>query len=979
VRTAVPSNPRALAASPSAASPLVFENVLPVLKANTCLQCHGPKLQLKNMDLSTYEGVLRGSESGRVIVAGRPDESRLYQMVNEGKMPPGGKARLSAADLGTIRSWIEAGAKSNSPGVASQATAKVTQHDVIPILLLHCTPCHGLRRQEAGLDLRTTDSILQGSKSGPAILPGNPEQSLLVRRIKSGEMPPKKKLREALVKPVTDPEADKIIRWVAQGAPVEPDTPDVAGTPADPLVTDKDRHFWAFQPPRRPALPAVRHRERVRNPIDTFILSKLEQKGLSLSPEADRLILIRRAYFDLTGLPPEPAEVQAFLADENFDAYDRMIDRLLTSEHYGERWGRYWLDAAGYADSEGGKMTSDDPRPLAWRYRDYVIRSLNADKPYDRFLLEQIAGDELVNYEKAPVITGEIMDDLIATGLLRMAPDSTNDPPVDFVEDRVDVIADEIDVFSSAILGLTMKCARCHSHKYDPIPQRDYYRLTAIFKGAYDEHDWIPPLQLKNAPGRLLPYIPPGATPFEILDYERQRREQNSAIDKQIAELQDALQNKAAPIRKKILDERLIHFPKPLQDDLRAAANTPADKRNEVQKYLAEKFASVLRIAPSDLKAADAAYRGADEQIQRQVKLLQAKQLPESKIRALYDRGSPSPTYILRRGMPTDPGEFVQPGVPSVLATGLRPYDVRPPWPGARSTGRRLALARWLIQPDHPLTARVMVNRIWAHHFGQGIVKSVANFGRAGTPPTNPDLLNWLATEFVRHGWSQKYIHRLILTSSTYRQSSSITPALEKTDPDNKLLSRMSLRRLDAEALHDTIVMIVGKLDDRRFGRPDPVFVRDDGLVEPIEGERGWRRSIYIEQRRSQIPTILESFDFPQLSPACLQRSVSNVATQALHMLNDPTVRQLATYFAQRIEQHAGIDPARQIEQAYWLAFSRPPNEEERKASLESLANFREIAMQQPANSGHPHKFNQEALAEFCHVLMNSAAFLYVE
>jgi hypothetical protein len=286
------------------------------------------------------------------------------------------------------------------------------------------------------------------------------------------------------VKPVTPAELERIVRWVSLGAPEVAEPADLAATNKDPLVSEKDRQWWAFQPPKGVEPSQVNHSERVRNPIDAFVLAKLEAKGLILSPEADRLTLIRRAYFDLTGLAPEPEDVQAFLADKSPDAYEKLVDRLLASPRYGERWGRYWLDAAGYADSEGGKMTSDDPRPLAWRYRDYVIRSLNVDKPYDRFLLEQIAGDELMDYEHAPKINREMMDNLIATGFLRMAPDSTNEGPVNYVDDRLDVISDELDVFSSAILGLTMRCTHCHSHKYDPIPQRDYYRLAAVFKGA---------------------------------------------------------------------------------------------------------------------------------------------------------------------------------------------------------------------------------------------------------------------------------------------------------------------------------------------------------------------------------------------------------------------------------------------------------------------------------------------------------------
>jgi hypothetical protein len=679
---------------------------------------------------------------------------------------------------------------------------------------------------------------------------------------------------------------------------------------------------------------------------------------------------MRRASFDLTGMAPEPAEVKAFLADRSPDAYEKLIDRLLASPRYGEHWARYWLDAAGYADSEGGKMTTDDPRPLAWRYRDYVIRSLNADKPYDRFLLEQIAGDELADYEHAPKITQELMDNLIATGFLRMAQDSTNEGPVDYIEDRLDVISDELDVFGSGVLGLTVRCAHCHSHKYDPLPQRDYYRLAAVFKGAYDEHDWMPPLHKDKDPGRLLPYVDPDATPYELLARAQQRDEHNSEIEHQVAALKSALESKAEPIKKKILDQRLAQLPNGIGADLREIAATAPDKRTDLQKYLAQKFEGVLKIEPADLMAVDPAYRAAANDTDREIRILQAKLIPEDKIRALFDRGQPSPSYLLRRANAASFGPLLNPGVPSAIS-GIEPYKIVPPWPGAHSTGRRLALAKWLVQPNHPLTARVIVNRIWAQHFGTGIVKSVGNFGHAGTPPTHPELLDWLAVNFVRQGWSMKALHRSIMTSSAYRQSSAVTPELDKADPDGSLLSHMRMRRLSAEMLSDSFIEIGGRLDERRYGPADPVFVRDDGLVDAIEGEHGWRRSIYLQQRRSETPTLFESFDFPQLNPACLERSRSSVATQALGLLNDGTVRKLADAFAARVEKEAGDDPAHQIEQAYWIALSRPPSPEEKTASLESLTELKRLA--------GPGQADHKALVKFCHMIMNSAAFLYID
>src|SRR5690242_4671237 len=387
----------------------IFEtSVLPVFQAN-CVPCHSSAVKMRDLDLSTFAGVMKGGDDGPVVTPGKPQESRLYEMVQRGTMPKGGKP-LAPGQIASIREWIEGGARSRS--AASEAPiGAVTEDDVLPIFLLRCSPCHGARRQEGGLALHTRAAILKGGKSGRAIVPGKPDDSPIAQKLRSGDMPPKSGLDVISTKRITKPEIDRVVAWISQGAPEGKPADAQTGAP-DPLVSDKDRQFWAFQPPKRPAEPAVQHRDRVRNPIDLFVLSKLEARGLSLAPEAGKLTLIRRAYFDLTGLPPAPTEVQAFLADSQPDAYDKMVDRLLASPRYGERWGRDWLDLAGYADSEGGKLAADPVRPVAWRYRDYVIRSFNADKPYDRFLLEQFAGDELMDYEHAPVITAEMMDNL---------------------------------------------------------------------------------------------------------------------------------------------------------------------------------------------------------------------------------------------------------------------------------------------------------------------------------------------------------------------------------------------------------------------------------------------------------------------------------------------------------------------------------------------------------------------------------------
>jgi mono/diheme cytochrome c family protein len=986
----------------TAAKPVSFDADVQPIFASKCIGCHGPDTRIKEMNLSALDGVMKGSESGPVIVPGKPDESRLYQMVRDGKMPAG-KTHLTGQELAAIRGWIES-MPAASATVAAAPPEEVTEQDVIPVMYLRCTICHGLRRQEGGLDLRTRASMLKGGKSGPAIVPGHPEQSLVLKRIQAGDMPPKKELMDVSIKLITPLETEKLSRWIGMGAPESDIQPDVADGNPDPLVSDKDRQWWSFQPPKRPAVPQVKDAARVRNPIDAFVLAKLQEKGLSLSPEAGKLTLMRRAYFDLTGLPPEPSEVQAYLADSDPHAYEKMIDRLLASPRYGERWGRDWLDIAGYADSEGGKLTDDVPRTYAWRYRDYVIRSFNADKPYNRFLLEQIAGDELSDYEHATSVTPEMLDNIIATGFLRMGPDSTIERNISFVDDRLEVIADEIDVLGSGVMGLTFKCARCHSHKYDPIPQRDYYRLKAVFKGAYDEHDWLNPhpsvydnLAEFRAPTlRFLPEIPPGETPVQIMEERQAAEALNHNLDLEIRTLKKALEEKAAPITKKIVEQRLASLPAGIREDLQKLQDTPAESRTEVQKYLAGKFEKLLKVEPEELKNFDAVYRKEAEEAEWKIKRIEYRKAPDPRIRALWDRGEPSPTYIQRRGDPNSFGRLVGPGLPSCLTDGKTPFIATPPWPGAKKTGRRLAFANWLIQPDHPLTSRVMVNRIWKHHFGAGIVRTLANFGKVGTPPTHPELLDWLATEFVQQGWSIKSMHRLMMTSATYRQSSALTPAVERADPSNKLLSRMPMKRMEAEVLYDTLLLVSNKLDESRFGQPEPVVIRDDGLVTPVGTDKGWHRGIYVEQRRTKLPTVMEAFDLPAMSPNCVDRAISMIAPQALDMMNDVMIARLADSFAERVRKEAGADIEKQIERAYWIALSRPPSDEERKISLDTVRRIRDAegtktaAHAAPGFAAKPEPATAAAnigvadptaaaLREFCHTLINSAAFVYID
>ncbi|QDT26337.1 Planctomycete cytochrome C [Gimesia panareensis] len=889
--------------SPAAepAAPVFYEdNVKAILEAK-CTRCHNSEKKQAGLDLSSPRSMLKGSESGRILQAGDADASLLFQMIDADEMPPEEKDRLTPTERESLRSWIQAGTHFRK---AVKTAPAVTQHDIIPLLHLRCVACHGGRRQEAGLDLRTKQSILKGGKSGPAVVPGDPESSLLIRRIKSAEMPPRRKLVSVSVKPMEANELERLSQWIELGLPEvseselqEPET----------LVTEQDRQFWSFQPPAQVQPPQVQHQDRVRNPIDAFILSKLESQGLTFAPTADKRTLMRRLSIDLTGLPPTPQEIDSFLNNHDPKAYEQLVERLLASPRYGERWARHWLDVVGYADSEGAQ-NEDKLRPHMYRYRDYVIRSLNQDKPYSRFLLEQIAGDELVDYRSGN-ITPEVYDCLVATGFLRTAPDRTFANITNFVPDRLEVISDEIQILGSAVMGLTIKCARCHSHKFDPIPQSDYYRLTAVFKAAYDEHDW-----LKSQGPRTLPYV------------SQQEHKKHQEHERQLS------------IQQGQLKQRL--------DQLKPTAPDYQQKSAEIKK---------------------------------QIDALKTQHWPAPRIRALWSRESPSPSYIYKRGNYLTPGRPVPPGVPAVLTSSDETLDFDQKAKNGKPVGRRLVFARWLTQPDHPLTARVMVNRIWLHHFGRGIVNTPGNFGRAGERPTHPELLDWLAREFVRQNWSIKSLHRLMVTSSTYRQSSEISDDAARLDPSGSLLSRMPLNRMEAEVLRDSLLYICGQLDETPFGPADSVESRADGLVTSQRGDKGWRRSIYVLQRRTKIPTLLENFDFPQMGPNCLQRGESLVAPQALHLLNNLMIHQLAEHFASRIRKESGDQPADQINQIYLRALGRPPSSEETEIGLMTLQQLEEKWKSESKDEKKPSDSSQKALTSYCHAIFNLAEFQYID
>jgi hypothetical protein len=930
--------------------------ILPIVRKK-CVACHGPEKSEGMLRLDSAAGIMAGGESGRVVVAGDPDASYLIELIEAGSMPPEDNQPLTDAERASIRQWVSSGAKSST----AVRVDDVRFHDVLPVLLLRCVACHGAQKQEAELDLRTHASILKGGESGPAVVPSDAAGSLLMKKIHAGEMPPKRRLVESSSKPIEPAEIARLAEWIRIGAPAPlPKTSVQVPQPMAKKDVAAGKH-WAFQPLQKPAIPraaktaAAGLQDFIRNPVDAFIFAELQREGLSFTTPAEPLELMRRVYFDLTGLPPTLTQIRTFQREAGSDmdsAYENLVERLLASDQYGERWGRYWLDLAGYSDSEGVQH-ADTVRTNAWRYRDYVIRSLNSDKPYDRFLLEQIAGDELEPYQSSEGVSEQVLENLVATGFLRMAPDGTWANITNFVPNRLDVIGDEMEILTATTLGLTFKCARCHSHKFDPISHRNYHGLLAIFKGAFDEHDWLKPY---------------GATQFSSGPFGRRQLslETKPERERRIA-ANEVIDIKVAALRKKVDSHKA--------EEKDGASEAGSSQATEVK---------ATEVKATEVKATEV--KAAVAKLDEQIKQLEASRQAIPLVRAAWDRGEPSPTYLLRRGNYLTPGEIIEPHVPEFLPTSA-PYVIVPA-PVGKSTGRRLAFAKWLTAKDHPLTSRVAINRIWKNHFGAGLVRTPDNFGLAGEPPTHPELLDWLAVDFAENGWRMKRVHRLLMLSTTYRQSSRLPEQAGRLDPENRLLSRMPLRRLEAEALRDSLLFVSGQLDLRPFGTPDAVETRADGLVTSKRSADGWRRSIYVQQRRTEIPTLLENFDLPRMGPHCVQRSQSTVAPQALHLLNNKMVHQLAEHLAaatQQLDLHGAPDLEeadatlrQQISHIHWTALSRGPDGEEMKVALDTVKRLDELWSKRLADEKKIDS-RLNALTNYCHAILNSASFIYVD
>jgi hypothetical protein len=645
------------------------------------------------------------------------------------------------------------------------------------------------------------------------------------------------------------------------------------------------------------------------------------------------------------GLPPTPEQLAEFLADDRVDAYDRLVERLLASPAYGERWGRHWLDVTGYADSDG-YLAADRLRPEAWRYRDYVIQALNDDCPYDQFLTEQLAGDELSDWRKADTLTPQMKRQLIATGLLRTASDPTY-PGYTEPNEIHQVLGDTLQIVSSTFLGLTIQCARCHAHKMDPISQRDYYSLQAIFLPALDPARWLP----SEVRGIMMA---PAAEVARIDQHNQKVTEQIKRLRTEETQL-------------------TVRYAKVRAAEKEAAAILATFGPAAATRLTVAGALRPVVFSEADLAARYPSYKQEAAKLQTSIAAQKALLQPRPPLlRALSDLdGKPPEGRILRRGDYTRPGEPVVAAVPAVLAPPGRQLDIKP---GPHSSGRRLALARWLTDPGHPLTARVQVNRMWKHHFGRGIVATVANFGQSGARPTHPELLDWLATELVSSGWRLKAMHRLMVTSTAYRQTSDLSAAQKAIDPRNELLGTWRPQRHEGEVVRDSLLAVAGKLNAERFGPPAPVVQRSDGAVETADTPQCNRRSIYLIVRRSQHVTQLDLFDVPMMEINCPDRSVSTVPLQALVLLNGSFAERCAASLADRLLQSAPDEVSR-IKAAYRLLYSRSPQPRE----IDQLREFLWAAAREAAGARSPDgAAHRAAWVQLALVLLNSNEFLYV-
>lgn len=795
------------------------------------------------------------------------------------------------------------------------------------ILAANCLSCHGSAMKMGDLDLRSRDSMLKGGKHGPALVPSDPEKSRLFRHAAHMEqpaMPPGRKLQ--------DWQLTVLRRWIGTGAPLDQPIADATDAKKamaameDRPILEEERQFWSFRPVVRPAVPALKS-PWIKNEIDAFLLQALNKNKLKPSPAATKRVLIRRAYLDLIGLPPTPAEVEAFVNDARPDAWPQLVEKLLASPHYGERWARHWLDLVRYADSGGFEYDRD--RADAWRYRDWVVKAFNNDLPYDQFVKLQIAGDEM-----AP----KSHDALIATGFLRHGPE--HNVKSEFT--RMEELDDIISTTGNAFLGLTIGCARCHNHKFDPIPQKDYYRMQAVFFSTK-----------------------PNDAPLLDADALRRHKEAEARIEEEARPLKRELEALLKPYRDKKIAEERAKLPDYIQEALR----TPPEKRTEGQKLNVIQVEKTRNFTEEDVIAS----MPADDQtkhrdLQRRIRQIERKKERMPAAMAIGENSrEPDPSYFLHRGSPDSKGSLMKPGVLSVITREEPPFPAAPA--DAESSHRRKGFADWLASPANPLFVRVMANRIWQHHFGEGIVRTPSNFGKTGDAPTHPELLEWLSSEFVKNNWSIKTMHRMMMNSSAYLMASDDNAAGIKADPENRYLWRMPRQRLEGEIIRDAMLAVSGTLDSKAGGPGVHPYI-DPSLWQGSSGRSWpgkkdddrstWRRSIYVHSKRSIPLPMLDVFDKPDGITSCARRNRSTIAPQALILMNNSFVRIQAQQFADRLQREAGKDPAKQVGRAFELAYLRTPTQSERAAAVDFLQS------------------NPNSLIDFCQALFNSNEFVYM-
>ncbi|MFM7322853.1 MAG: PSD1 and planctomycete cytochrome C domain-containing protein, partial [Armatimonadota bacterium] len=789
------------------------------------------------------------------------------------------------------------------------------------ILRDRCLACHTGAAASGKLDLSSRAGLLRGGASGAVLDRVDPSKGRFLKAVRHEglRMPPQGRIPQA--------EIDILAKWVVAGVPFPANASSpVATRKGPPVVDDAARRFWSFRPVARPMVPSVRSSAWVRNPIDAFVLGRLEKAGLRPAPEASRTALLRRVAYDLTGLPPTVEETEAFLADRRPDAYERVVDRLLASPRYGERWARRWLDLVRYAETNSFERDGD--KPEVWRYRDWVVEALNADMPYDRFLTLQLAGDEWPGAGK---------DGLIATGYYRLG--QWDDEPVDPLQAKYDELDDIVTTTSQTMLGLTVNCARCHDHKIDPIPTADYYRLVAFF-------DNINRYGLRGHESVVERSLRPISDDAEKERHRRESeawRERLRAIDAELAATERVVQPTFQPVEKQ---EFRDEFKRPGLLRLRVPSVLSPERFARYEEVFKEREA-VRRTPPRGLEMA----------------------------LCVTEPGPVAPvTRILMRGNSSSPGAPVQPGTPSVLSVLEPPID---PVPTATTTGLRSEFARWVTSPANPLTARVMANRLFQFHFGRGIVRSSSNFGNMGTPPTHPELLDWLASEFVARGWSLKRMHRLMVTSSTYRMASSANKLALKKDPENDLLWRFDMRRLEAEEVRDSILAVCGNLNPAMGGPSVFAPIPDEVLAGQSVPGAGWgtsspeeaaRRTIYVKIKRSLVLPILASFDGADTDFTCPVRNATVVPTQALSLLNSKFVNEQAGILA-RNARAAAPDRSNRVRWILRRVLQRNPNAKELARGIRLIEDL----------VARDRMDEDAATTSFCLVALNLNEFLYLD